>query len=80
MKVDKILYLLFAGIVIFSILLIFVEKFFMSDGQMFQVMAGVLTAFSGAFFGRINPSQKSVDSGIATVVTTNTLEEKGEVK
>ena len=81
MKVDKILYLLFAGIVIFSVLLIFVEKFFMSDGQMFQVMAGVLTAFSGAFFGRINPSQKTVDPGTTTVTATNILqEEKGEVK
>lgn len=58
MKVDPILYLLFVGIVVFSILLITVEHYFMSDGQMFQVMAGVLTGFTGAFFGRINPSQK----------------------
>jgi hypothetical protein len=80
-KVDRILYLLFSGIVIFSIILILCEHYFMSDGQMFQVIASVLTGFTGAFFGRINPSQKSVDPGTTTVTATNILqEEKGETK
>jgi hypothetical protein len=51
--IDHVLYLLFAGMVIFAIAVFLVEKFFPMDGQIFQVMAGLLTGFSGAFFTRI---------------------------
>jgi hypothetical protein len=50
---DYVTVLLFAGMLIFTILLIIVEKFFHDDGQIFQVMAGLVTGFSGAFFTRI---------------------------
>lgn len=76
MKVDPILYLLFVGIVTFSILLIAVEHYFMSDGQMFQVMAGVLTGFTGAFFGRINPSSKVPAPPVTGSVVEAQIEKK----
>jgi hypothetical protein len=52
-KVDYITVLLFLGIVIFAIFTVGVDYFFKTDGQIFQVMAGVLTAFTGGFFTRI---------------------------
>lgn len=55
-RVDFVLILLFAGMFLFTILLLIVEKIFPMDGQIFQIMAGLVTAFSGAFFGRILPS------------------------
>lgn len=54
-KIDPVLYLLFSGMIFFTLILIGVEYFFMADGQMFQVVAGVLTGFTGAFFGRMKP-------------------------
>lgn len=51
--IDRILYLLFAGMLVFAVMLVLVEKFFASDGQIFQVVAGLLTGFSGAFFAKI---------------------------
>lgn len=74
-KVDPVLYLLFAGMLVFAGILIACEHFFMADGQMFQVMAGLLTGFSGAFFGRINPTKRIPDSqqpGTTTVTATQT--------
>lgn len=51
--IDRILYLLFGGMVLFAVLLIFVNYQFKEDGQSFQVFAGLLTGFSGAFFAKI---------------------------
>lgn len=50
---DRVLYLLFAGMVIFAGLLIYIEHYFKDDGQLFQVISGLLTAFSGSFFTRL---------------------------
>lgn len=58
-KVDPVLYLLFVGMVFFTFILIGSEHYFMSDGQMFQVIAGLLAGFSGAFFGRITPTKQT---------------------
>lgn len=66
-KIDPVLYLLFAGMVLFAGILIAVEHFFMQDGQMFQVMAGLLTGFSGAFFGRITPTKNAPPPGTKTI-------------
>lgn len=55
-KFDRTLLLLFVGIILFTMILFASEIWFMSDSQMFQVIAGVLTAFTGAFFGRIKPA------------------------
>lgn len=65
-KFDRTLLLLFFGIVLFTLILFASEIWFMSDSQMFQVIAGVLTAFTGAFFGRIKPSQETPTSVSAT--------------
>ena len=53
--IDK---LLFIGILFFTILLITMSKWSPTDGQTFQVISGLLTAFSGAFFARINPQSR----------------------
>lgn len=53
-SVEPILYLLFLGIVIFAVMLFAADFVFKDDGQVFQVIAGLLTAFSGAFFMRVN--------------------------
>jgi hypothetical protein len=35
--------------------LIYVEKAFPNDGQIFQVISGLVTGFAGAFFMRVKP-------------------------
>lgn len=45
--------LLFAGIVFFACLLVFVEWRFQQDAQVFQVISGLLTGFGGAMLGLI---------------------------
>jgi hypothetical protein len=54
-KVEPVVVLLFLGMVFFTFMLFASEKWFPSDGQMFQVVAGLLSGFSGAFFMRIKP-------------------------
>lgn len=43
--------LLFVGVVWFTMVLVFVEYRFQQDAQIFQVVAGLVTGFSGAFLG-----------------------------
>jgi hypothetical protein len=43
--------------VFFCGVLIFCEHFFPMDGQIFQVIAGLLSGFSGAFFMRVKPTK-----------------------
>lgn len=48
--------LLLAGLMIFFTATLFAcEHFFNNDGQVFQVMSGLLTGISGAFLMRIKP-------------------------
>lgn len=54
-RVEPILLLLFAGIILSAISLILVKAFIPGDGQLFQVVASVLSSFVGAFFLRVNP-------------------------
>ncbi len=58
-RVEAIVYLLFAGMVFFTAMLFVCEHFFPNDGQIFQVIAGILSGFTGAFFMRIKPRQES---------------------
>lgn len=51
--------LLFVGMIFFTGMLFAAEKWFPADGQMFQVVAGLLTGFSGAFFMRVKPKQEA---------------------
>lgn len=59
--------MLFFGIWIACALLLFAERFFNSDGQIFQVFAGVIGMFTGALFTRI----KSQAAGPVVQGTTN---------
>ena len=56
-KIDPVLYMLIGGMVFFTVILFASEIWFSSDSQLFQVVAGVLTGFTGAFFGRLKPSE-----------------------
>lgn len=80
-KVEPVVYLLFAGMVVFAILLFVSEKIFPSDGQMFQVIAGMLTGFSGAFFMRVKPKDGGPsipEGGSGTTSTTTTVKVPAE--
>ena len=54
-RIDPVLLLLFLGMLVFTGLLLLISKWSPNDGQTFQVISGLLTAFSGAFFLRIKP-------------------------
>lgn len=49
-QIDPILMLLFSGILFFTGILFISEHYYPMDGQIFQVISGLLTGFSGAFF------------------------------
>ena len=62
---EPVVLLLFVGILVFTGALFLSERFFGSDGQMFQVVAGLLTGFSGAFFMRVKPREGNSNSSHA---------------
>lgn len=51
MKLDPILKLLLGGIVFFTGVIIYTQKYFPNDGQTFQVFSNLLAGFAGAFLG-----------------------------
>ena len=55
---DPVLLLLFAGLIIFTGIMIWVSHIFKDDGQIFQVISGLVTGFAGAFFARMKPQDK----------------------
>lgn len=55
---DPIVWMLFGGTIFFTFVLIGVAYFFKTDGQTFQVVAGLLTGFAGALLTRIKPPSK----------------------
>jgi len=76
-KVDPILWMLFAGMVMFSAVLVFIEYAFKEDGQLFQVFSNLLAAFSGAFFMRVKPKEPPQPGDIVehpkTVITSTAV-------
>ena len=60
-KLEPIVTLLFVGLFISVGLLFVCEHFYANDGQMFQVIAGIVGNFTGALFMRVKP--RSSDSG-----------------
>jgi hypothetical protein len=54
---DYVLILLFFGIFLSAALVFVVKVWWSNDGQLFQVMAGILAAFSGSFFTRLKPRE-----------------------
>ena len=67
-RVEPVVLLLFVGMLFFTGVLLFTAWIWPSDGQVFQVIAGILTAFSGAFFMRIKP--RSLDPQQPTEVAS----------
>lgn len=63
LNVDPVLWLLVAMMVFFTLVMIACEVWFVTDSQLFQVFAGVLTALSGAFLGRIKPAAAPSSEG-----------------
>ena len=57
MAVDGVTLLLFGGMMFFTLVLLLCEKFYPNDGQVFQVFAGLLSGFAGAFFLRVKPPE-----------------------
>lgn len=57
---EPVVVLLFVGILIFTTVLIGLAFLRPNDGQTFQIVSGLVTAFSGAFFMRINPQQPGI--------------------
>ena len=71
-KVDYVLFLLFAGMLMFAGLLFVCDVWFKDDAQLFQVIAGLLTGFSGSFFTRLKPKEPTV---IPPTSLTSTVQE-----
>jgi len=69
-KIEPVVLLLFLGMVIFTGVLLGCEHFFPMDGQLFQVFAGLLTGFSGAFFMRVKPKNADADAPPSKTTTT----------
>lgn len=66
-KIEPIIFLLAMMIVMFTCLLVVVEKWFNSDGQLFQVVSGMLTGLMGAFLMRIKPPGKKEDAADVSI-------------
>lgn len=73
-RIEPILLLLFAGILLSAVALIFISAFMPANGQLFEVIASLLSAFVGAFFMRINP--KSMAAQDVAVKSAQVEEEK----
>jgi hypothetical protein len=56
-KLDPVLRLLVLCMIFFTAILFAAEVWFNNDSQLFQVVAGILTGITGAFLGRIKPTQ-----------------------
>ncbi len=72
-KEDRVLVLLLIGILFFTGTIFVSEHYYPMDGQLFQVLAGMLTSFAGAFFGRMKPKgdDKALASSNGTIGTVN---------
>lgn len=60
-KLEPVVLLLLIGIIFFTGMILVCEKWYPMDGQLFQVMASLLSGFSGAFFMRIKPRGQTPD-------------------
>lgn len=61
-SIEPIVFLLFGGIIFFTLLLVAISKWSPNDGQTFQVVSGLLTGFAGAFMMRVKPPSTTVDN------------------
>ena len=72
---DWILVMLLAGMAFFTAVILFAEWKYPMDGQLYQTFAGLLTGFSGAFFGRITPRSNRIDPPSDSKITRLTVTE-----
>jgi hypothetical protein len=61
-KVEPIVLLLVALVIFFTVILIGVARMMSSDGQTFQIIAGLVTGFSGALLMRVKPKNTAEDN------------------
>lgn len=59
--VEPIVKLMVGLVLIFTCMLIGVARFLSSDGQTFQIIAGLVTGFSGALLMRVKPRAATPD-------------------
>lgn len=77
-RVEPIVALLFGGLVFFTGMVFMCEHFYKDDGQLFQVISNLLSAFSGAFFMRIKArgtETPQVPPGTTTATVTTAVPE-----
>lgn len=56
-RIDPILFLLLGGMVFFTGVLVYTAHAFKDDGQIFQVLSGLVIGFSASFFTRVTPKK-----------------------
>ena len=82
MTLDPILKLLLAGIVFFTAVIIYTQKYFPNDGQTFQVFSNLLAGFAGAFLGFATKSlgieTQSLPGATSKTITVKTETQEGE--
>lgn len=79
-KLDPIIFMLGAGIVFFTVVILACVRFVPTDGQTFQLFGGALTAFIGALLGLINGEKKKsgpTETATVSVETPSTLAPSG---
>lgn len=54
---DGVQLLLFFGVLLYSLILIWIQYRFANDSSLFQTVNSVLISFSTAFFARMNPTK-----------------------
>lgn len=69
-KVEPVVFLLAALMLVFSFIVILCEKVFPNDGQVFQVFSNLLAGISGAFLMRIKPRGSDPDTSTSKTTTT----------
>lgn len=76
MRIEPVLLLLTILVLAFCGMLFAAEHWFVSDSQLFQVISGLVTGFSGALLMRVKPRSERGDPGTepdtTTTVTTPT--------
>lgn len=61
-RIEPIVLLLVGLVLFFTCILVWVAKFMSSDGQTFQIIAGLVTGFSGALLMRVKPKSTPEDN------------------
>jgi hypothetical protein len=73
-KVEWIILLLFIAIVFFTLAVFMAEVFFQSDGQLFQLLANILSGFVGALMMRVKPRDLAPSNGNGPAIPPAALE------